>query len=170
MKLKALLIGVLIIFLSLVTVGCGKKKSQPPAQTDNQQTKGLVDLLLEQKKLKKFSSPEEIKNFFANRPAGSSGYLAEDSLARSSGLNLWGSPAQESKVAAPATGLGSGNNFSNTNVQVAGVDEDDIVKTDGNFIYALSNNVVSIIKAQPASDTKVVSSLKLDGYGQAIYL
>lgn len=44
--------------------------------------------------------------------------------------------------------------YSTTNVQVAGVDEADIVKTDGTYVYSLSVREVSISTASPAADAK----------------
>lgn len=41
-------------------------------------------------------------------------------------------------------------NHSETNVQVNGIDEADIVKTDGNHIFQLKDNTLQIIKAIPA--------------------
>lgn len=38
---------------------------------------------------------------------------------------------------------------SETNNQVENVDEADILKNDGNYIYTLSNNILSIIQAYP---------------------
>lgn len=40
------------------------------------------------------------------------------------------------------------NDYTDTNVQVSGVSEGDIVKTDGNYIYSLSNNNLYISKAE----------------------
>ena len=37
--------------------------------------------------------------------------------------------------------------FGKTNTQVSGVDEADIVKTDGNFLYIISNNTLSVVDA-----------------------
>ncbi|MBQ6234827.1 MAG: beta-propeller domain-containing protein, partial [Clostridia bacterium] len=53
-------------------------------------------------------------------------------------------------------------NYSGTNNQVEGVDEADIVKTDGTWIYALnlSKHKVYILSADGA-DTKVVGTIKL---------
>jgi len=48
---------------------------------------------------------------------------------------------------------------SSTNVQVAGIDESDFVKTDGEYIYLLSGNVVSILKAYPPESTEIVSRI-----------
>ena len=51
--------------------------------------------------------------------------------------------------------------FSETNVQVQGVDELDIIKTDGNFIYTSSGRDVFIILSHPASDAEILSTLSL---------
>ena len=56
----------------------------------------------------------------------------------------------------------SGRRYSGTNVQVEGVDEADIVKTDGTWIYAMSRSQNKIyILAAEGSDTKTVSTIKL---------
>ncbi len=41
-----------------------------------------------------------------------------------------------------------GSNYSKTNIQVLGVDEADIVKTDGSYIYAIVEDYLYIIKAE----------------------
>ena len=56
----------------------------------------------------------------------------------------------------------AGQDYSGTNIQVAGVDEADIVKTDGEFIYVISGKSVVIMKAYPSSDAKVLSKIMLD--------
>lgn len=63
--------------------------------------------------------------------------------------------------------------YSKTNVQVEGVDESDIVKTDGEYIYQVNKRRVLIIKAYPAQEMKVVSSLDFkdkDFMPQEIYV
>ncbi|OGY26215.1 MAG: hypothetical protein A2Z24_01470 [Candidatus Woykebacteria bacterium RBG_16_44_10] len=52
--------------------------------------------------------------------------------------------------------------YSQTNVQVAGVDEADIVKTDGEYIYTLSDKNVVISKAYPPDEAAVVSKIDYD--------
>ena len=39
------------------------------------------------------------------------------------------------------------SSYSTTNVQVDGIDEADIVKTDGKYLYIAGNNVVRIVGA-----------------------
>lgn len=53
--------------------------------------------------------------------------------------------------------------FSKTNIQVDGVDEADIVKSDGKHIYLASNNSVLIVKAYPPQEAEVLSRIKLNG-------
>ncbi|MGI6491593.1 MAG: beta-propeller domain-containing protein [Pelotomaculum sp.] len=57
----------------------------------------------------------------------------------------------------------AGTDYSKTNTQVAGVDEADIVKTDGIYIYQVNRERVVIAKAQPAEDMAVVSTLDFAG-------
>jgi len=51
--------------------------------------------------------------------------------------------------------------YSETNVQVQGVDELDIIKTDGNYIYTSTNQDLFIIKAYPAEEAEIISTINL---------
>ena len=60
--------------------------------------------------------------------------------------------------------LGGGEalpSYSTTNVQVAGVDEPDIVKTDGAYLYVVSNQTVCIIKAYPVTEAAILSQITI---------
>ncbi|HHV64427.1 MAG TPA: hypothetical protein GXX46_05080 [Peptococcaceae bacterium] len=56
--------------------------------------------------------------------------------------------------------------YSRTNVQVQGVDEADVVKTDGEFIYKITDNKLIVARAFPAEEMKVITSLD---FGRDIY-
>jgi uncharacterized secreted protein with C-terminal beta-propeller domain len=60
--------------------------------------------------------------------------------------------------------------YSGTNTQVAGVDEADIVKTDGDYIYTITGNELVIVNTSPADGMQVLSRTTIDGAGQALYL
>ena len=64
-------------------------------------------------------------------------------------------------------------NFSKTNTQVQGVDEADIVKTNGNYIYYLSNNVLRVFETK-TKDTKLIKEIQLKGdnyaYASELYI
>ena len=53
----------------------------------------------------------------------------------------------EAAQSAEASGSADASSYSTTNVQVEGIDEADIVKTDGKYIYIAGNNVVRIVGA-----------------------
>ncbi len=85
-------------------------------------------------------------------------------------------------VPAPATSRDSGQlsittasagstpAYSQTNDQVAGVDELDTVKTDGQYIYTVTNNTIAIVLAYPTSQAKLVTSLSINGSIQGMFL
>jgi uncharacterized secreted protein with C-terminal beta-propeller domain len=52
--------------------------------------------------------------------------------------------------------------YSETNTQVAGVDEADLVKTDGTYLYQVTPRSVVITKINPASEMRVVSVIPRD--------
>ncbi|MBI4360366.1 beta-propeller domain-containing protein [Candidatus Micrarchaeota archaeon] len=99
--------------------------------------------------LKSFESWENVASFLASAQQPQGGYrgygIAEDFA--------FGAPlaAAKSGEAAP--------DYSTTNVQVQGVDEADVFKTDGTYIYTLSGDDLVIARAYPASDAKVLSVL-----------
>jgi uncharacterized secreted protein with C-terminal beta-propeller domain len=74
------------------------------------------------------------------------------------------------QTAYTADATATGNSFSQTNVQVAGVDEGDIVKTDGTYIYEISRQGLVILKAWPANSMTVVSRTPIEGSPIALYL
>jgi inhibitor of cysteine peptidase len=62
------------------------------------------------------------------------------------------------------------DDYSDTNVQVEGVDEADIVKTDGEFIYVVSGGDVVIVKAYPAEEAVVLSRIVVDGTMKQMFI
>lgn len=59
--------------------------------------------------------------------------------------------------------------FSGTNNQEQNVDEADLLKTDGTYIYTISNRVLSIILAYPVNNARVVSQVTLEYTPSAIF-
>lgn len=126
--------------------------------------------------IKKFKDYGELKDFLSRGvndisnlySMGGIGGFAMDGLTKrkTNNTEIWGAPSglpqAESKKMS--------GDYSTTNVQVAGVDEGDIIKTDGEYIYAVSGNEVSIAKAYPAEDAKIVSTIKFDSAPNGIYI
>jgi uncharacterized secreted protein with C-terminal beta-propeller domain len=53
--------------------------------------------------------------------------------------------------------------YSTTNIQVEGVDEADIVKTDGEYLYIVIDNRVVIVRAYPPEDAVLLSEIEVEG-------
>jgi uncharacterized secreted protein with C-terminal beta-propeller domain len=64
----------------------------------------------------------------------------------------------------------SPGDFSGTNNQVVGVDEGDMVKTDGSYLYVLAGDGVDIVNAYPADRLAVVSHVATPGWERSLFL
>jgi hypothetical protein len=73
-----------------------------------------------------------------------------------------GFPSIMSKAGSAST---AGGDYSRTNTQVSGVDEADMIKTDGTYLYQVSGNRVVIIRAVPADAMEVAAEIPFgDGF------
>ena len=60
------------------------------------------------------------------------------------------------------SGASHNTEYSDTNVQVKGVDEPDFLKTDGKYVYIVSENRLTIAEAYPAKDAGIIFKTVLD--------
>jgi inhibitor of cysteine peptidase len=74
-------------------------------------------------------------------------------------------PSGEGAILGPST-----PDYSTTNIQVAGVDEADIVKTDGEYIYLVSENRIIIVQAYPPEQAQVLSEIELEGTATGLFI
>ncbi|RJX24919.1 MAG: hypothetical protein C4554_08000 [Dethiobacter sp.] len=70
-----------------------------------------------------------------------------------------GTSAMKEAMPAPTTAPGD---FSQTNIQVQGVDEADIIKTDGIYIYQVNRGRIVIARAYPPGQMEICSLVKFD--------
>ena len=54
------------------------------------------------------------------------------------------------------------SDYSDTNIQELGVDEPDIVKTDGMYLYVIGHQTLYIIYAYPAEDARIVATVSFN--------
>ena len=109
-----------------------------------------------------FSSYEELVT--ALQKAGNSGY--GDYYSRGGVMPMFGEMATNTVSKATAldsSSQSSSTDYSKTNIQVEGVDEADIIKNDGKYIYAISNGKLNIVDAFPAENAKIISTIDLNG-------
>ncbi|MFZ5596213.1 MAG: beta-propeller domain-containing protein [Bacillota bacterium] len=122
---------------------------------------------------RKFSSREQLTEYIAkNRELAGYWYGSYDRRGVMAGaapdgvLPKMAAPAGSVAVSRPV----AEDSFSATNVQVSGVDESDIIKNDGRYLYVVSGNKVDILDAFPAESAKLLSSINCDGYPMGIYI
>ena len=112
--------------------------------------------------LKKFASAEELNEYLSAAGGGYRYYGELSSISAPQALSDVRSTAGAAEKSA--------DDYSTTNIQVAGVDEADIVKNDGRYIYTLSGNSLSIVEAFPAEQMKLLSVINFSGSPTELYL
>jgi len=116
--------------------------------------------LLGENQISKFASYEELQDFI-NTNAQDTTFHWRDVWMNDVFKGVTG----EGAIYAPAA-----SDYSPTNIQVAGVDEADIVKTDGEYIHLVSGQKVIIVKAYPPEQAQVLSEIKLEGIAIGIFI
>jgi len=112
-------------------------------------------LLLGGNQISRFSSYEELQEFIKTNTQDKS----------------WGPIRFWAESDAGAALAPAASDYSTTNIQVAGVDEADIVKTDGEYIYLVSGwQKVIIVKAYPPEQAQVLSEIELEGTTIGIFI
>jgi uncharacterized secreted protein with C-terminal beta-propeller domain len=142
-KIHAIMI--ISIILSLAVVAAFTPEYQANAET----------------RLKSFTSYDELKNFI------SASKQYQGSYSYGASRQTWGlSPLTFME----STQVSTVPDYSATNVQVEGVDEADIVKTDGTYIYIISNQSIVILKAYPPEEAQVLSRIKFEGGIRGVFI
>lgn len=133
-----------------VLIGAPGNLPQPPAQAEvGLPTVGSYENLISMLA----ALPEEEMHYATERASG----------ALESDVMMGGAPtATNAQLEVKYDGAGAAD-YSGTNVQVEGVDEADIVKTDGSYIYLVNGRRVVIAKAYPAEDMQITASLDFTG-------
>ena len=65
---------------------------------------------------------------------------------------------------------GGASSYSSTNLQEQGVDEDDLVKTDGSNLFSIAGRHLVISKAWPVEEAAQLSAVEIDGQPEGLYL
>lgn len=151
------------IFLILSILAISALIAACAPQITEEYTKTKITEFEASQDLKKFSSGDEVREFLKKAaieqgsvPIFSKGIGVQRGLE----IAVAESAAPAAKAAADSSGAAD---YSQTNIQVEGVDEADFVKNDGKYVYVLSQDKLVIVDAFPAENAKVVSETKLKG-------
>jgi inhibitor of cysteine peptidase len=115
--------------------------------------------------LQQFRSENQLKEFLKTNTSGS--YYGEYWGWLGFPMFLKAVPSAQSVDAASG---GVKYDYSQTNIQVEGVDEADVIKTDGKYIYYAHNQAVYIALAYPPSEAKLLSKITVEQGAGEIYI
>ncbi|HNQ25993.1 MAG TPA: beta-propeller domain-containing protein [Methanoregulaceae archaeon] len=150
-KYTPLILCALVILIAVIAAGCTSTLSPVPSVPSE---------------LKKFNSTAEIEQYLKDSLAAGQhdGYYPPSLTTggMGTGVNVPQRSEEKSDSNIPAPSLPGGADYSQTNVQVAGVDEPDIIKNDNRYIYTISGSTLAIIDAYPAEDASVVSTTEIN--------
>jgi len=162
-KLTLVAISALVLILTAVVAsGCMGSAATAPAGD-----------------IKKFSSAEEIRDYLKNNTqlAQDSDYYADGAWSTDRMVAVPVMAVQESSAkgaslsgALPSSGSIGSPGYSETNVQVAGVDEPDFVKNDARYIYVISGSTLTIVDAYPASSASILSKTEIEDTPREIFI
>ncbi len=121
--------------------------------------------------LRKFESAEEMRAFLAKQaskqyetPTYDGDMMFFDSMPSPSPSDMTANAQEDSDA-------GSGEStYSTTNLQEIGVDESDIIKNNGQYIYVLENNTIHVIQAAPSEELAELAVISIKDTPDSFYL
>jgi len=130
--------------------------------------------------MKTFADEAALRDYLVANTQGASNYVGgplDSKFFARGGIAGFLEPTPAPQAALGAESASQSDSYSTTNIQVAGVDEADIVKNDGRYLYVASNdysanqNYVYILKADP-QDPRIIARITLDNntYLAGMYL
>ncbi len=159
--------GMLVLVMALLLSGCQSIPAVPVIPSTG--TYEPAELFEPDQELSpiSFKSLDDFNNFVKQSEAEGSQYYG---LLDSRGIDVAVPEATSQKIIAKTREASAAQDYSETNIQVEGVDEADILKTDGEYIYTVSYNTLFIIKAYPGEDAEVVSAIDFDNKPQGLFI
>jgi len=171
------LLPVLVAVLAIVALVALFTFPKTPGDNDSEIGPFIVNI--DDSELKQFETQEELKTFLEENSEGARNFYDGWGGAVFGGANRITAEMapkattgafEESQDSDSGAGGGGADDYSTTNIQVAGVDEADIVKNDGKYIYVVTQGKVIIVEAYPADDMKVLSEIEINGSVSEIFL
>ncbi len=119
---------------------------------------------------KTFGSPDELASFVSQNQGSNFAYLAAGFDAVRTAEPMMETAVSGMAQSAPQVKAADDWDYSQTNNQVESVDEADLIKTDGEYIYTLSGNTLYIIKAYPGEEAEILSTVTLDNRPEDLFI
>jgi inhibitor of cysteine peptidase len=168
---KNIFIGAGAVVLLVIAIGLFFYFSDNSINFPNEVQTGFGDSTI-----KSFSSYDELYEYLNKSALNSMNFYYGEGVFVRTGAQMVDSLGERavSDMAAGIPALESSSSkssdYSATNIQVEGVDEADIVKTDGEYIYYVVGNSVYIFKAYPSEEMELLSNISSKGYISDIFI
>jgi len=144
-------IAILVFALAIAIASAGSTTSQSSSGAQQ---------VFRQNQLRRFLSYEELENFVKSHSSFQGWYDGSYLPLATTSSNVIGTGFRVKLVAGE---ISISTDYSTTNIQVDGVDEADMVKTDGRYLYILSSEKVIILLAYPPEEARVLATIELSG-------
>ena len=143
----------LAIFGSFIFSACGQgPHSIPPPETSARQSLEKAQTCGDiEERIVKAQTERFLEHYYEQQYRAMPGVAAES-----------GQASADDSANSSGASKSSPNDYTETNNQVEGVDEADIIKTDGDFIYGVRHNKLLVVKSWPPKDTEIVGEYNLD--------
>ncbi len=173
------IISALLVVTMIYSLGAGPQILSPtPSPQPSGSPTELPTNNVQPSAMRTFSSYDELNAFLVNNanrgtnqaPGTLAPTILPTPMPMPTTLPQSGAEANTANVDSSGKAIGE---YSITNIQVAGVDEADQVKTDGKYIYTITNDVVYILDAGVTNpqDAKVLSKIATNNtYLAGIYI
>ncbi|MBN1489842.1 MAG: beta-propeller domain-containing protein [Phycisphaerae bacterium] len=146
----------LLSILTLVGIACAPPP--PPGETREAALKG-------------FESADAMRTYLADQAIARTDYSTPGWGWLDFGLGSTAAPPLPTDAADGREDAGANaDEHSTTNIQELGVDESDLIKNDGEYIYLLKADSLRIVQATPPDAMQQVAKLDLPDNPQALYL
>ena len=96
-------------------------------------------------------------------------YMMKEAVPLDSNMKMAEPVSAPSSSATGGSSGASAPSYSTTNIQEAGVDEADVIKNDGKYIYLIKGNSIRIVEAYPASNLKELINFQLGSKDEDFY-
>ncbi len=169
----------LLTALAVLLAGCLDTGVHPPTASDDEDIDcEQVRAQVRSRPARPVPRPGDANTWPALRPVESCTELAEqrredalltmeseldDSYQLAMYYRCWSGDSGDGSGGGGEPGLPSPADYSQTNVQVPGVDEPDFVKNDADYLYVTAGGALRIIDAWPAPETHVVTEVEIEG-------
>ena len=132
-----------------------------------------IEIIEENDGLPRIESFDNLYNIMKEASENYKGGIISDTITNSGSVAEGIDASVSNKSESQSESVREESDYSNTNIQVEGVDEADIVKTDGEYIYYVCDDKVIIVNAKNDKEIKIESEIKYNKenfYPQEIFI